>query len=248
MLYSLPILWLFTIYEGIPQIDDRIILVYILGPPLELLAMILYMKSLRISPLSLTVPFQSFTPAFLLLTSYLMLRETPGLYGVGGVLVIVAGAYTLNLSSSKEGFLTPFKMIYKEKGSFLMLIVAFIFSLTANFGKMGVVYSSPIFFGATYFSIITIFLLPIVLYKNNNIRNLFRKEFVLIGMTSSFMVAFHVLAVKLIYVSYMISIKRSSILFSIIAGAFLLKEKNIKEKLIGGILMIIGIIIITLLG
>jgi drug/metabolite transporter (DMT)-like permease len=40
---------------------------------------LLYYRALQIAPLSLTIPFLAFTPAFLLLTSHLLLREHPTL-------------------------------------------------------------------------------------------------------------------------------------------------------------------------
>ena len=62
--FALPALWLFVYTEGIPFIDKKILLTYALGIPLETVAIILYMKAISISPLSVTVPFLSFTPAF----------------------------------------------------------------------------------------------------------------------------------------------------------------------------------------
>jgi uncharacterized membrane protein len=65
---------------------------------------------------------------------------------------------------------------------------------------------------------------------------------------SAIMITFHLMAIRLIYVSYMIAIKRSSLLFGIVFGIEFFKEKGLKKKLIGGILMVLGILIITFRG
>ncbi len=245
--FAIPVLWIFAFIDGIPEVNEGILWVYVFALPLELIALLLYIKALSISPLSLTTPFLSFTPAFLLITSPIILGEHPARIGMIGVLLIVMGAYVLNLSSIKKGFLYPFRRIIKEKGSLMMLIVAFIYSITANFGKMGVLYSSPTFFAASYFSLLGIIFF-FLMVKKKELRSIIRKELMIIGVLSAIMITFHMIALKLIYVSYMISIKRSSLLFGIVFGVVLLNEKGLKEKIAGGLLMIAGMIIISFLG
>lgn len=176
-----------------------------------------------------------------------MVQEFPSVYGIIGVSVVVIGAYLLNISSAQKNVLAPFLAIFRERGSWFMLTVAFLYSITANFGKMGIQYSNPTFFAATYYTLLS-FILLIVLVKDNGIATIWSKKLVLIGLLSSLTILFHMLALKLVFVSYMISVKRSSILFSIMYGALFFKEKDFHERIIGGILMIVGIVIITFWG
>ena len=46
-------------------------------------------------------------------------------------------------------------------------------------------------------------------------------------------------------VPYIISLKRTGILFSVIIGILIFKEKNFKEVIIGSIIMFIGVLLIT---
>ncbi len=245
--FAVPLLWIFCMVDGIPVINKKLGLLFLAALPLDTIAIILYVKSLKISPLSVTVPFLSFTPIFLLITAPLIMKEIPTIYGVVGIFFITCGAYSLNIKTRTKGYLYPFKMIFKEKGSFYMLMVALIYSITSNFGKMGVLYSSPAFFAATYFSCLAA-VLYFLLERNVKFREIFKRELLVVGGLYSLMITFHFMAVKLIDVSYMISIKRSSLLFGIIFGVFFLKEKGLKEKLLGGILMCIGITVIALLA
>lgn len=87
-----------------------------------------------------------------------------------------------------------------------------------------------------------------MLFRKYNLRKILKKELLLIGILYSIMIIFHMMAIKIIFVSYMISIKRTSLLFSIIFGVLIFQEKGLREKIIGGILMILGIMVISFWG
>lgn len=247
IIFAVPVLWLLCLIEGLPPVDGKILITYAVAAPLDLAGSLLYVRALRLSPLSLTVPFLSFTPAFLVGTSFLLLQEQPGLSGIAGILLIVAGSYALNLSARDKGLLHPFRVIFREKGSLLMLVVAFIYSITSNLGKMGVLYSSPVFFGASYYTILSALLLPFTL-RRIPLGRLFNPGLLYIGACSSLMIFFHFTALKLALVSYMVAVKRTSLLFGIIFGALIFGEKGFREKITGGLLMVAGIILIALRG
>jgi len=237
--FALPLLFLIKI----PELNKTFWIVFFLWIPLEILLWVLYIKAIKISPISLVVPFLSFTPIFLILTSFIMLGELPSLIGAIGILFVVVGVYVLNFQDYKKGYLEPFRSIFKEKGCILMIIVAFIASITANQVKILLQNSSLLFFNIIYFPAIAIplLILSFFLSKNNfkelklNFKNLFP-----IGIFFALMIIFHNFAVRLVIVPYMISIKRTSSIFSVFYGHFLFKEKNIKERLIGSVIMLIG--------
>jgi drug/metabolite transporter (DMT)-like permease len=60
--------------------------------------------------------------------------------------------------------------------------------------------------------------------------------------------AFQMVAIGLTNVAYVISIKRTSIAWSVLAGYFVFKEKNIKVRLLGAAVMIAGVVLIILGG
>ena len=216
---------------------------------METTALILYMKAIKRSPLSLTLPFLALTPVFMIFTSYLILGEKVDKYGIVGILFVAIGAYLLNVTTTKKGILEPFRAIRCERGSLYMILVAFIYSITSNLGKMAILHSSPLFFSATYLPMLAIASFPALMWKNQRRpKNVLSHVgmFSLIGLAVALSTTAHFLAVNLIEVSYVISVKRTSLLFGIVYGALWFKEKNITERLIGGIVMIIGVVIITL--
>lgn len=233
----------------IPTINPRFWTLCIFLFPLEVLALLLYMKAIQISPLSLTVPFLSLTPLFLILTSYLMLNEHLDISGILGVILIVIGAYLLNIKQATSGLLRPVKAIFYEKGSWLMIIVAAIFSITANLGKMAIQDTSPVFFAIIHSGITTVLVLPFPLILSNNPIRQMKDQigiFIGIGAAMALMALFHMLAVIRIEVAYMISIKRTSPIFSVLLGYLYLHEGDFAERIAGTTVMFLGALFIIL--
>lgn len=247
--FAIPFLLAVIPFIEIPSLDSTFWFATIAALPLEVIAVLLYIKAIRVSPLSLTIPFLALTPVFLIATSYIMLGELPTFSGVAGILLITIGAYLLNLNSLEKGFLAPMKAIAREKGSLMMIGVAFIYSITSNLGKIAVVHSSPLFFTVAYTIIFSIFFLPYVIFKERKIVTVIKGRiplFLLIGFLFAIMVASHFLAISLTKVSYMISVKRTSLIFSVLFGWLVFKEENIRERLLGSIVMVTGVALITL--
>lgn len=247
-IFALPFIALTIGFFGIPQVEPVFWIALFSGVLIHTLAITLYVKALELSPLSLTVPFLAFTPLFLIFTSNLMLGEFPSRLGIFGIISIVAGGYFINIEHIKKGVLAPFKNIYQEKGSLLMLIVALLWSVTANIDKIGVQASSPVFYTLVFHIVFPIVYLPIVLKTGTKISELKGniKMLILLGLTGTVLIILQMFAIQLAYVSYVIAIKRAGLVFSIIFGLLFFKEKNILLRLAGALFIVLGIFLIVM--
>ncbi len=235
--------------RGFPEIGHFFYLSVFITGILNVIAAILYFKALKTTDLSLSIPLLSFTPVFLILTSYLLLKELPGLFGIFGIFLIVIGSYVLNTTKNNRKMLAPIKSVINNRGALYMLIVAFIFSITSNFDKLVVKNSDPIFSSAIVFLFLGVSFLIISLFKAKkeliNSKK-YLSKFLIVGIILS-MVAISInIAFTMQIVPYVISLKRLSILFSVFYGGLLFKEKNILRRIIGAIVMILGVILIIL--
>jgi len=249
-LFAAPFLFPILLYSGIPELTSAFWTAMIFLAPLEVAAIILFMKSISASPVSLSMPFLAFTPAFMLLTGFLILGELPGLYGILGILLIVTGAYILNIKNKRQGLFAPFKAILDEKGSVLMLIVAVIYSITSVLGKKAIINSSPLFFSGFYVPFIALMLFPIAFKKSNNIKQIFKKPgaLIMLGVLTGLTSIFDFIGISMIDAAYLISVKRVGILVSTILTYFVFKEDHIREHLIGAGLMVVGVAVIFIFG
>ncbi len=245
--YALPFLFLAFFFIARPSLDRTFWLSLLLMIPLEIAAILLYVKAIKLSPLSLTVPFLAISPVFIILIAFLILGEVPDKSGLLGILLIVMGAYLLNIKTTKEDLLGPIRAIRRERGSLLMIIVALIYSVTATLGKVAVQHSSPIFLGIFYPFLLTL-LLSVVLWRRGLLPEVLSrpKTFLAIGVFTAIMILTHFKAISMTDVAYMISVKRASLVFSVLYGKVLFGEENIRERLAGSMLMIAGMVSITI--
>lgn len=240
----------FLLFITIPSLDRTFYLALFIVGSMDSIASILFMKSIKTSPLSLVAPLAAFTPLFIALTAPLIVGEFPSKFGFIGILFVVFGAYLLNISERHKGFLEPIKALLREKGCLMMLGVAFIWGISSNIDKIGVLHSSPIFWVISYTSFLSLVLFfPMIVHKSKGNAGQFSsniKVLVPIGLLSALELIFQMNAIKVAIVSYVISIKFTSIIISVLFGYFLFKEIRIKERLFGASVMLFGILLITL--
>ncbi len=221
--------------------------------PLEIGAMLLYMRAITESPLTLTLPYLAFTPAFNTITGYLILGETVSLIGLLGILLIVAGAWLLNLEAGKNGvrpdLIAPFRAIFRQKGSRLMLLVAAIYSVTSVMGKAAMQPPvEPAFFGPFYFVVLgSATSLLFLFHDKSAFRVAARHPWagLSIGLMMAGMVVSHFYALENAEVAYMIAVKRMSLLFGIVYGAIWFGEQGLTKNLFAGLLMVAGVYLIV---
>lgn len=237
------------LFTEIPYLKNMFFPVLVLDCFLSAVAAVWSTKAL-FSEVSVAIPMVAFTPLFLLATGYLMLGEVPSKAGFVGVILIVVGSYILNYKEKKNGLLKPFRALVKNDGSKLMLGAAFIWSITANLDKIAIKNSSPVFFAMAESLLIALFIYPFARKGLRKQRRAIWEEkyhLSLMGVLSALILVFQMLAVSQTLVVYVNSIKRLSIPITIILGGIIFKEKEIGQKFAGGVIMVVGVLLLTLL-
>lgn len=217
------------------------------GGTLNTVTTVLYFKALKYTDISIAMPLLALTPAFLLVTSPLIAGEIPPAVGMVGVLFIVAGAYAL-LYTPSTGLLAPFAAIRKNKGVRYMLIVAILYSITSAIDKVGVQHSSPILWAGSVNVWISLLLAPICVHVLQ-IKKVAVADFVKfapLGVMAAATSIMQMLAISLIYVSYVASMKRLTILVAVVVGGALFQEGQRMQRSIAALIMVAGVVIIAL--
>jgi drug/metabolite transporter (DMT)-like permease len=256
--------------RGFPVIGQDFYTAVTVTAILNIISLSLIFKALSSSDLSLSIPMLSFTPVLLTGTSYLLLNEVPSLSGFAGICIIVSGSYVLNISGEDEHFLDPVKSMLRNRGSWYMLIVAFLFAVSINFDKIALLNSDP-FFGMalTVLAIGAAFVFmsaySLVSGRNMSLQKpadnaypapvsgspafLYRKYLALAFLIGTF-VAIESASINVAYtlqiVPYVIALKRLSIIFVVLYGTLVFSEHETGKRLMGAALMVAGAIIILL--
>lgn len=247
-----PFLLSILFWIDIPKPDIIFFRLVLIMLPLEVIAYTLYIKAIKISPLSVTLPFLALTPVLLILTGQLLLKERISPMGISGIALVAAGAYLLNIETFHIGIFEPIRSIFKEKGSVYMIIVASIYSITSVLGKLAIGHSSVLFFTAVYFPFLSVLLLPLVIirYKQGILNPaLIKKDrwlLLLAGLAFGLAAITHSFGITMTKAAYMITVKRLSMVFGIIYGWLIFKERQIINRLLGTALMILGVAIIAI--
>ncbi len=221
--------------------------------PAEIVAMVLYQRAIRDHPLALTLPYLAFTPLLITVIGWLALGETPSATGLAGILLIVVGGWLLNVRrNAASGFwqqaVAPLASIWKNVGSRQMLGVATIYAFTAVGGKRAMAFATPETFGALYFALLgLVTLVAFGTTRPARLRVVWEKPGAVlgIGMLMAVMVVTHFMAISMVEAAYMIAVKRTSLLFGILYGAFLFHEEHLGRNLVAGGLMVAGVALIA---
>lgn len=212
-------------------------------------ASILYMKAISKGDISVVVPMLSFTPLFLLVTTPFLVGEFPGVTGIIGMVLIVVGSYLLNVNLKIQKLFDPFKSLLKNKGTRYMLIVSVLWAISANFDKLSIQYSSVyqhiLFVNIFVFCGITLVVSSMKKFNLSEIKKS-KKNLVIMSLFTTTTYICQMTALSLTLVAYVISLKRVSGLIAVFLGHFILKEPNLRERLLGAFLMFLGVLFIVL--
>ena len=253
VLLMLPLLWT----TGIPTIQPGFWLAILIGGSLNILAFTLYVRALKLADLSLTVPLVTLTPLFLLVTSPLIVQEWPTPADAIGVILLIVGSYVLNLKTPHHQAdshtkapspFVPLLAMTSNPGSRLMLCVAFIWSITSNFDKIGVLNSSPLVWAIALFSVIAGGMVPFMVSRGVQTQEVLSQGRLLVitGGFNAIAISSQMLALTMAPVAQVIAVKRMSALLSVLMGHFFFGEKGLKARLIGAAIMVSGVVIMSL--
>lgn len=247
--FSLPVLGFMTYQMEFPRtISQQVIILTAILIPLEITAMILYIKALSRYDLSMTAPLLSLTPLFLLVTGSVFLGETLTLTGIAGVLIVLLGIYVMNISHLREGMLAPFKSLLKNEGAVLVIIVALIYAVTSTMGKKVVTLTGSSFFSFWYLFLLSFALIPVMCWKGESPFQIFRNFRInlLIGTLVGLATYTIFTAYNYAPIAYVIAVKRTSIILSVLLGRILFQEQFFGQRVIGAIIAFAGIVLILL--
>lgn len=251
MAYSLPLFCLVLPFIHRPALDRTFAVYFMAAIPVNGLGFLLHMRAIKVSPLSLCLPYLAFTPVFIFFTGFMVLGESANAWGVLGVCIIVAGAYVLNIDPHGYSLAAPLLAAGREKGSLLMLAAAFVYSLGAVMGKKAIQHSSVMFFTASFFVAFNLVCLAVMLaLGKTRFRHL--TAFPVQGAVAGGLLFGHAIchgwAISMTKAVYMIAVKRLSIMFGVIYGGLFFQERHLFYRTAGTALMIAGAALLTLKG
>lgn len=252
-LFTIPfLLVIILIFYRIPRIDQSFSFSVVCSVGLDVVAALLAYKALKMSEISLVNPISSFNPVFTAIISYFVLGEKIPFKGCLGIVLIVLGAYLLQFKEVKYGFFAPFKALLTHQGVRYSLIAYFIWAITPIFQKNAILHTTPQVPPFVSFAGLigtTLVYTPLVKKYSRNvfpIAKLFFGLLLLGGLLSGLAQVGAFMAFSLANLGFATAVFKLSMIFTVLWGALFFKEKNLKERLLGSVVMLFGVVLLVL--
>lgn len=256
-LFTLPFLFLIIIwFYQIPHFDRIFFFAVGASIALDVVAAVFAYRAIKISEVSLVAPFSAFNPVFTTIISFVFLRELVSLKELAGIVVICIGAYLLEISKTQKGLFFPIKTLLTNKAVQLSLMAYFIWAITPTFQKTAIFHTYPstppfVSFSGMVGTSLFFGMLSAKFSRSsfNNIKTSIKKFFplfLLLGILSSIGQTAAFVTFSLTKLGLATAIFKLSMIFSVVLGWIFFKEKNIKDRLIGSIVMLMGIFLLVL--
>ena len=228
----------------VPYIFPGLLLIVI-----SIISAFLFLKALSISELGLSIPLLSFSPLFSTILSSIILDENLQKLQYFGIGLIIFGTVILySRSFSIPDIFKSLTYIVKNKGARYMILVSLIWSLTPILDKICFKYSSMNIHG--FIQSFGILIVLIMINRESFFDDLqsIRDSFFIICITmlvGTIATIFQFFAISLTFVSIMESIKRSvGQVLSVIFGTIYFNERITYQKILGVIILSLGVFVI----
>lgn len=162
--------------------------------------------------------------------------------------LITVGAWLLN-GGARRGPLAPFRFMLTERGPRLMLGVALLFGVTAVLGKGAVRHMPGADFGAFYAVLFAACTTLVLLVRRRSPLAIARRKpaaVAAVALAMALMMQSHFLAIEQVASGYMVAVKRTSMLFGLLYGAWWFAEPDLRRNLVASLLMLGGVALIVL--
>jgi drug/metabolite transporter (DMT)-like permease len=206
--------------------------------------------AIKHSEVSIVGPVMTLTPAFVVLIEWVITRDLPGGLGLLGLALLIAGSYVLSLGDRGEGWYPPLHRLITNPGSRFTLVAAACFGLATTLGRVAIQQSDPL-----SFAVMVAMINPVILFTLFSLQDRhFYRQFsaarilphwrglLLLGLLFALMRLFDQIALSMTLASYVMGVKRTAGIFSVVLGHFLLREHHLPSKLAGSLIMLVGVL------
>jgi len=210
-------------------------------------------KAYETGDLSIVYPLARSSPLFVTIFASILIKETITAWGIIGIFLVIIGVYVLHLKSLRvKDIRLTFRTLY-DKASINAIIAALGTTVYSISDKKGVTLTDPLLYSFWLGPVITAMMGAVVFHRKgfkslrkaahgNNIR-IIASGFLMKG---GYLLV--LIALSLAKVSYILSIRQLSVVVGTILGLKLLKEEQPKIRMLGSLIIFLGVYILGVLA
>ena len=188
-------------------------------------------------------------PALVVLWSFLFLHEIPSAVGFVGILIIVCGLVIIGATS----FFQPHEGKLQFKGIAIALLIALVISIYTLIDGFAVKHGPALSYGLTMFLLVPILTTPVIVRHYGWERFIEGRHWqpgrlILVGFLGIIAYLFALFAYSIAPVNYSEAIREVSVVIGAFAGWQFLGEKMGKVRVLGAVVIFVGIVLIAVFG
>jgi len=201
--------------------------------------------------LSLVYPLARGTaPLLVPFIAFIFIDESLSRVGFIGICFVIMGIYLIHLDAFSFAALKKPFIAMKQSSTKLAFLTGITIACYSVVDKVGVGYVNPFQYIYLMFLLTALCLAPYaILTKRRIIRdvwNKFKISLIVVGFLCLFTYMLVLFAMRLSEVSYIVSVRQSSLIFATILGLTVLKEKHGRQKIVGAISICLGVVLISI--
>ncbi len=210
--------------------------------------------ALKSTDLSVLGPINAYKAVLGLLLAVVLIGEVPNLFGLIGVALIVGGSYFVIDRVPGQGHRSAFRQFTREPGVQLRFAALICSATESVFLKRTLLLSSPI----TTFLIWTVLCFALAattasLLRRDVVREVTRlrsewRTLLWLAATTGLMQLTTLLTFGKLQVGYSLALFQLSTLITVYLGHHYFRERNIRRRLLGSLVMVVGAMLIVTLG
>ena len=219
---------------------------------IAVVAGIFWAKAIKHSEISTVSPLQNLSPIFLVILSFIILKETVTLQQGIGIAILIIGTYVLEVDHKISNLKEPILKIIKTRTIHFVLISLFLYSLSAVGDKYMITSVDKVTYLFWVWMFMTIISLVIssIFYKGlKDVVYCIKKSgwiIFLAGLFSFISALAYFKALTMVMVSLLIPLKRLSTLFATLIGGELFHDHGLKLKAVACVILIVGALLVVL--
>ena len=248
-----------TCVARLPHVDAIFVAALLASALLNWVATFLSTVALAQTDASLVSPLLTFNPAFTLVIAWLALAETPGIRQAVGVVVVLVGAYLLDVEEARTSLFDPIRTLLYRPGTLLAIGASALWGSTTVLEKLAIDHLSPP--SGPVVALISTFLLALLLTPGalrsirsersshvtrarDGLRLHARALFAAVAL-AGIAPLFGFTAIALGLVGYVTALFKLGAIFTILWAKLFLGEGHLKPRLLGACVMLIGGLLIA---
>jgi drug/metabolite transporter (DMT)-like permease len=251
---TIPILIVMSFFEGTPSSNWFFLIGTLVSSLVFVFSKTITNEVLKQNIISKVLPLTAFAGFFTYIFGLIFLSESIKQIPLFGLILVLLGAYILNVDQAREDLLKPFKLLFLKKESLIYLFAIMLGGLTVILDKWALSNtfpSSPTFTLLIEQIFMSILLGAYMLRKENKTYALeIKNNFKILSLNS----ATNLLTGFLIFYAYsfggpvalVVGVKRLQIFLILLMSYIFFKDKPTKHVWVATVIMILGVLMIKL--